>query len=136
MRTTFKRAFAIVLCELLALLPASGAAQGPQTTPERASAAAPQPALRDVLQQGYLELFQTVPDMHFSAAEIAAQRAALEQGKKTCVTRFKDHAKAYQKQLEATQKELKQTTAFRISTCCAAKPKSWPTMPFRPLTAI
>lgn len=104
----FRRGLAIVLCEVLILLPVAGAQVQQQTTK---TPAAQTKTLRDYLQQGYMELFQEAPKVHFSASEIAAQRKAFEQGKKSCVNRFKNRARQLKKQLEKAQKELKKKTA-------------------------
>ena len=67
--------------------------------------------LRQLLQKPYVELFDLAPTVEFTAKEIEAQRKALENGKDFCVTRFKDHAKQYGKQIDGTQKNLKVQTA-------------------------
>lgn len=67
--------------------------------------------LRGLLQKPYAELFELAPTLEFGAAEIAAQRKALEKGRDFCVTRFKEHAKQYEKQVDAAQKDLKKKTA-------------------------
>ena len=67
--------------------------------------------LRGLLQKSYAELFDLAPTLTFSAAEIAAQRNTLEKGKDLCVSRFKEHGKQYEKQIDAAQKELKKKTA-------------------------
>jgi Zn-dependent protease with chaperone function len=104
-----QRCIAVLLCELLILLPATGA---PKQTQEPAKPAAAQSkTLRDYLQEGYVELFQIAPQLKFSAAQIQSQRAALDQGRKSCVNRFKDRTNQYQKQLDAAQKDLKKKTA-------------------------
>ena len=67
--------------------------------------------LRGLLQKSYAELFDLALSLAFSAAEIAAQRQTLEKGKDFCVSRFKEHGKQYEKQIEAAQKDLKKRTA-------------------------
>lgn len=67
--------------------------------------------LRGYLQKSYLELFELAPTLTFSADEIQSQRNALEKGKDSCVRRFKDHTKRYDKQLDEARSNLKKTTA-------------------------
>jgi Zn-dependent protease with chaperone function len=108
MKNLLNRALAILLCELLILLPATGAQ--PQQQAAQAPAAQAK-TLRNYLQEGYVELFRLAPQLKFSAAQIQSQRKVLDQGKKSCVNRFKDRTKQYQKQLNAAQKNLKKKTA-------------------------
>jgi Zn-dependent protease with chaperone function len=108
MKETLRRALAIILCEFLVLIPATGG--GPRRQAE-AAPPAQQKSLREYLQMSYHDLFSIAPTLHFSAAEIEAQRKALEQGEDRCENRFKDQAKQYGKQISAAQKELKATTA-------------------------
>ena len=68
-------------------------------------------ALHECLRKSYAELFDLAPERTFTAVEIAAERKSLENGRKFCVSRFKSHAKAYDQQIEATQKDLKKRTA-------------------------
>jgi Zn-dependent protease with chaperone function len=79
-----------------------------QPTPPRSGQTLP---LREYLQKSYLELFELAPKLEFSSSEIEAQRDAFQGGEKMCVTRFKDHSKQYQKQIEAAQSDLKKKTA-------------------------
>jgi Zn-dependent protease with chaperone function len=121
MRSFLRRALALSLCEFLIYLPATSGGGRPQTTP--ANSAAEPSSLRGYLQKPYLDLFELSPKLEFSASELEAQRKSLEKGKKLCVTRFKDHAKAYGKQIEAVQKVLKKKTAEitegqRVQTHC------------------
>ena len=108
MKKIFNSALAIILIELLVLLPVCGA-QTQQSAPK--PSASTSKTLRDYLQEGYVELFASAPQLKFSAAQIQAQRSALDQGKKSCVNRFKDRTKQLQKQLDAAQKDLKKKTA-------------------------
>jgi Zn-dependent protease with chaperone function len=108
MKTLVNRALALLLCELLILLPVSGA-QTQQQAPT--PAAAQSKTLRDYLHDGYVELFQIAPHLEFSPAQIQAQRNSLDRGKKSCVTRFKNRTKQLQNQLGAAQKDLKKKTA-------------------------
>lgn len=108
MRDFVRRLMALVLCYLLVLLPATGAGQQKSST---TSSSAQTSSLRSYLQKSYLELFELSPKLEFSSTEIANQRSALGNGRKTCVTRFKDHAKRYEQQLGAAQKSLKAKTA-------------------------
>lgn len=108
MKPFLNRALALILCELLILLPVSGARS--QQKPLKAPVAQAK-TLREYLQEGYVELFQLAPKLKFSPAQIQMQRNALEQGEKSCVNRFKDRTKRYQKQLDAAQKDLKKKTS-------------------------
>jgi Zn-dependent protease with chaperone function len=108
MKHLLNRALAVILCELLILLPAAAAQPQQQTGKAPATQAK---TLRDYLQEGYLELFQLAPQLKFTTAQIQTQRSALDQGKKFCVNRFKDRTKQYQNQLDTAQKELKKETA-------------------------
>ncbi|MDE3110911.1 MAG: M48 family metalloprotease [Acidobacteriota bacterium] len=108
MKTFLNRALALILCELLIFLPVCGA-QTQQEAPK--PAAAQSKTLRDYLQEGYVELFLLSPQLKFNAAQIQAQRNSLDQGKKSCINRFKDRTKQLQKQLDAAQKDLKKKTA-------------------------
>jgi predicted Zn-dependent protease len=63
------------------------------------------------MQKSYLELFELAPRVEFTAGEFQSQRKIFEQGKKVCVTRFKDTAKQYGRQIDAAQKDLKKKTA-------------------------
>lgn len=109
MRHVWKQAVALWLCEFLILLPAARPGRS-QQAPAADSTAKPE-TLRGYLQKPYLELFEISPKLEFGTSELEAQRKSLEKGKKLCVTRFKSHAKAYQKQIEASQKDLKKKTA-------------------------
>lgn len=101
----FRRGVALCLCEAMVLLPVSPSwAQAPATS-------TPQPeSLRSYLQKSYLELFEIAPGLHFTAQEIRKQREALAKGDKSCVNRFKDHVKRYEKQLDAARDDLKKNT--------------------------
>ena len=81
-------------------------------TQSQANALSSRPSeLRGLLQKPYVELFDLAPALTFSAVEIAAQRKTLEKGKDFCVSRFKEHGKQYEKQIEAAQKDLKKKTS-------------------------
>jgi Zn-dependent protease with chaperone function len=71
----------------------------------------PQSDLRGYLQKSYLELFELGPTLTFTVDEIQSQHKALDKGKDSCVSRFKNHAKQYDKQLEKARSDLKKTTA-------------------------
>ena len=118
MRETLRRALAIILCEFLILLPATGVSPRAQTQPVPLASvpAAPVPeakeqSLRGDLQKSYEDLFQLSPSLHFTSAEIEAQRKALKTGEDRCVNRFKDQEKQYGKQIDAERKELKSKSA-------------------------
>ena len=119
MKALFRRTLAAFLCAQIAFLgitfegyaaqqrPAYFTAAPPATN----AASSPRPELRGLLQKSYAELFDLAPTLTFSATEIAAQRKTLEKGKDTCVSRFKEHGKQYEKQIDAAQKDLKKKTA-------------------------
>ncbi|MFI5059514.1 MAG: M48 family metalloprotease [Candidatus Acidiferrales bacterium] len=107
MRDTFRSVLAIVLSELMILLPAMQARGQEQSTP---APAVPTTTLRGHLQEHYVELFELAPTFHYSTAEIEKQRVTFAKGQNICVSRFKDHAKKYGKQIEETQNNLKETT--------------------------
>lgn len=107
-----RKCLALVLCELLVFLPALSAERSaPQESKAASAASAETTSLRSYLDKSYADLFETAPQLHFSAADIKQQRTTLTSGRAACVTRFKSHAKNYDGQITAAQKELKQTTA-------------------------
>jgi hypothetical protein len=108
MQNVIRKAVALGLCEFLVFLPISGDARRPPSTP---APPVQTTSLREYLQKSYLELFELAPKLEFSAEEIQSQRQALDKGQDLCVTRFKDHAKQYGKQIETAQKTLKNKTA-------------------------
>ena len=109
MHTLFGKSVAVLLCELLILLPMTGCAG-------RKATEVPQPptleegTLRTRLQEPYLQLFETAATLTFGAADIQAQRDAFRASEKSCVARFKDHAKQYAKQMEIAQRSLRETS--------------------------
>ena len=110
MKLSFRNILALFLSTQLVFLEAglAGCADRRVSAAPPAAQAGP---LRDYLQKSYLELFELAPKMEFSAPDIETQRKSLEDGKHFCVARFKDHARQYEKQAEAAQKDLKQKTA-------------------------
>jgi Zn-dependent protease with chaperone function len=81
----------------------------------RPAAARPQPAplaskLASYLRMSYLELFELSPKLHFTSAEIEAERNALERGQNSCVDRFKNRSDRYEKQLDRAQSDLKKAS--------------------------
>jgi Zn-dependent protease with chaperone function len=70
-----------------------------------------QSELRGLLQKPYADLFDLAPTLSFGTSEIEAQRKTLGKGKDFCVARFKDHAKQYEKHIDAAQKDLKKKSA-------------------------
>lgn len=105
LRGLFWRFIALCLCEALIILPtSSGASQAVATVP-----AQPEPQ-RSYLQKSYLELFEIAPSLHFSTDEIRKQRESFAKGEDSCVDRFKDHVKRYQKQLDTAREDLKKNT--------------------------
>lgn len=106
MKQLLRRAVALVLCSTMSgfSIPVSSA-QSP--TPESATSL----PLRDYLQKSYSELFELAPQLTFSSSEIAKQREAFQKAKDSCVDRFKDRVKGYDKDLDKERSELKKTTA-------------------------
>jgi Zn-dependent protease with chaperone function len=107
MRNISRCLLALLLSALMVLLPAIQVRAQDQSTP---APVVPTTTLRGHLQEHYVELFDLAPKLHYSAVEIEKQRTALGKGKDVCVSRFKEHAKKYGKQIEETQKNLKETT--------------------------
>ena len=107
MWNAIRQAVALVLCDLLIMLPMAG-----DVRPQPATTATPvEPTtVREYLQKPYIELFELAPKLEFSSQEIESQRQALDKGKELCVTRFKDHAKNYGKQIDVARKTLKSKT--------------------------
>ena len=119
MKAVLRRAVASVLSAQISLLgagldghAASGTpqTQAPRQIPESVSQTQQAP-LRALLQKSYIQLFDLAPTLTINKTELDAQRAKLEKDKGTCVSRFKEHAKHYSKQIDAAQKELKRKTA-------------------------
>jgi phosphoenolpyruvate-protein kinase (PTS system EI component) len=67
--------------------------------------------LREYLQKSYVDLFVLAPKLVFTDQQIEEQRESFHKGRDMCVTRFKDHAKQYGKQIDTAQKNLKENTA-------------------------
>jgi Zn-dependent protease with chaperone function len=112
----FRRTIAILLSVQIAavglILDGCAARQTAQTAPATNEVPPKEAfALRVLLQKSYAELFDLAPKLGSISIEIARQRKALEQGKSVCVSRFKDHAKQYGKQIDAAQKDLKKKTS-------------------------
>ncbi len=119
MRGMFRRLVALVVSLQISFLGVTvegssarqvSAAPSPNRSPVSPQSSQETP-LRALLQKSYAELFDLAPTLEFSTAEIEAQRKALASGKDLCVSRFKNHGKEFGKQVDATQKELKQKTA-------------------------
>ena len=106
MKDLVRRVVALGLCGTM--MSFSGPLSGSQSP---TAAKQSQSDLRGYLQKSYLELFEAASTLNFSAGEIQSQRKALEKGKDSCVSRFKDHSKRYEKQLETARSDLKRTTA-------------------------
>lgn len=106
MKQLLRRAVALVLC---GTMPGLSLAQSPAQS-SKPEAENPLP-LRDYLQKSYLELFETSPHLTFSAAEIAKARESFQKVKDSCVDRFKDRVKGYDKELDKERSELKKSTA-------------------------
>lgn len=118
MNDVFRRIIASSLCVQLTFLgmtlpggAASQATTAPSVNQFLTGTQSKEPTqVRQVLQKPYVELFDLVPTLQFTANEIQSQRKALEKGEDFCVARFKDHAKQYAKQIAAAQKDLKVET--------------------------
>jgi Zn-dependent protease with chaperone function len=101
----WRKIVALSLCEVLIMLPLStSVAQSPAPPVQKEP-------LRSYLQRSYLELFELAPTLHFSTDEIRKQRESFSKGEDSCVDRFKDHVKRYDKQLDNARSELKKATA-------------------------
>jgi Zn-dependent protease with chaperone function len=105
MKDLLRRVVALGLCGTTLSFSGSSSSQSTTVTPPAQS------DLRGYLQRSYVELFELAPTLTFSTGEIEGQRKALNKGKDSCVSRFKDHAKRYDKQLEKARSDLKKTTA-------------------------
>lgn len=104
-----RSSLALLLCELLILLPLAPA-RSRSSTPPTDSAAAAQ-SLHSYLLKSYLELFELAPHVEFSSAEIENERKALEGGKDHCVKQFKERTKQYDDEMGQAQKDLKRQSA-------------------------
>ena len=100
-----RKSVALLVCELMAVLPATvGTTERRQEAPIRSAQTL---SLREYLQKSYLDLFELAPKIEFSAKEIEAQRSALKSGKDMCVDRLENHSRQYSKQLDAARSDLK-----------------------------
>ena len=109
MKGLVRKMTALLLCEVMALLPVlAGSVPSQQQPPVRSAQTL---TLREYLQKPYLELFELAPKLEFSTTEIEAQRNALKSGKDICVARFKARSKDYGNQIDAARKDLKKNTA-------------------------
>ncbi|HET7102749.1 MAG TPA: M48 family metalloprotease [Terracidiphilus sp.] len=103
MKEQFRQLIATILVPLLAALPClPAAAQSSQ-----ADSTTKQLPLRDYLRMSYEELFKLAPTLNFTTMEIEQERQALKRAKNSCTDRFKDHSKAYDRQLDTSRKALK-----------------------------
>lgn len=108
MRELIRKSVALLVCELMAVLPAAvGRTEQRQEAPVRSAQTL---SLREYLLKSYMDLFELAPKLEFSAQEIETQRNALKSGKDLCVDRFKTHSKQYSKQLDAARSDLKKKT--------------------------
>lgn len=105
MKELVRRVVALGLCGTTISFSGLSSSKSAMATPPTQS------DLRGYLQKSYLELFELAPTLTFTADEIQSQRKTLDKGKDSCVGRFKDHAKRYDKQLEKARSDLKKTTA-------------------------
>jgi Zn-dependent protease with chaperone function len=106
MKELHRRAVALVLCGAISgfPLPRSDA----QSSNREAASTL---ALREYLHKSYAELFEIAPQLSFSSAEIAKQRASFQKAKDSCIGRFKNRVKEYDKELDKKRSELKKSTA-------------------------
>lgn len=107
MRERMKQALAVVLSELLILLPLVGC--GGRTAPPKVplTSAVFNP-LHEELQRSYLELFDRAPTLEFSRSQLDSMNEYLNQANEYCVSRFEKRADDYEKQLDEAQSELRQ----------------------------
>lgn len=63
------------------------------------------------LGKSYLELFELSPHLEFSASEIAREKQALEEGRRSCIGEYKARAKEYNDKMDQEQKQLKLVSA-------------------------
>ena len=61
----------------------------------------------EVLKMPYLDLFELAERTLYSTAEIDSAREGLKRGQEICVSRFKEKAAQYRKEIEQVQKQLK-----------------------------
>jgi Peptidase family M48 len=106
MRWSAKGCLCVILCEMLAFIPACR---------KRTPVGAPPPVrpqeiaeLQKELLKPYVELFEISPTLDYSASQFSTARAHLQNSENYCVDQFKGHAEKYQSELDQTQKELKQ----------------------------
>jgi peptidase M48-like protein len=90
--------------------------QPPQQRPtpavrDKTSPADPCSSLHCYLGKSYHDLFQLSPHLEFSASEIAAEKRALEEGRTSCVGKFRARVKQYGDRLDQQQKQLKLVSA-------------------------
>jgi Peptidase family M48 len=105
MRLDRRACIAVLLCELLVLLPACH-------KQVRLGAPAPAPPqnvepLQKELLKDYLTLFEIAPELKYSNSQIDQMRKHLENGEDYCIAQFKGHADKYKSELDQIQKELK-----------------------------
>lgn len=110
-KSWFCASVALILSELLIVLPVIPVGASPRAQSKPSDLDSANISLRGYLDKSYVELFAVAPQLHFTAAEVKTQRAALAAGKKACVKRFQNHAKNSDQQIRAVQKQLKQSGA-------------------------
>jgi hypothetical protein len=103
-----ERIVALILCELLVLLPALGA---PPRTDRHATRDVSGPVeplpLQAYLLKSYLDLFKLSPELRFSQPQFQAEETRLKDNQQGCVNRFKSKIKAIDEEIDAAQKKLK-----------------------------
>src|SRR6266571_3618631 len=110
----------LFLSELLVFPPVAPSAQAPASQPKpqthpRTLAGDTCRTLHCYLSKSYLDLFELSPHLEFSASEYAAEKQALEDGRKSCVGTFKARAKEYGQQLDNQNLRAKKTEAEMLA---------------------
>ena len=104
MNSLFRRVTAIGTIAAVAVFPAMPAFGEVLTSK---SAEPPPLPLRGTLQKGYPELFDLAPALNIEPQEIRKLRDSFKTGEDSCRRTFRNHSKAYQKQIESARKGLK-----------------------------
>ncbi len=109
-RPAFHRFLALLLAELMALVPAGAAAQKtrPPSPPEPREVFE---SLRTALERPYLELFDAAPKLEYNPAQIARMRKYLDEAQQYCVREFRLRLANHQKDRQRLQADLKRRTA-------------------------
>ena len=105
MRLDLRACMAVLLCEVLVLLPACHK-QVQLGSPAPAPPQNAEPLQKELLKD-YLTLFETAPELQYSNSQINQMREHLQKGEDYCVAQFKGHVSKYKSELEQIQGELK-----------------------------